>query len=178
MFRTILGVFDLLEKFGMLLAGLCLAIIMFIVTGDAAFRYLFNAPFNWSYDLITLYLLTAATFFALSSTFKVGGHITIDFVTQFMPPNVMRVCTAICDFAMLPILAFMFYTAALDCYEAYTQNRFNPGVLTWRAWPTSALISFGVGLLFIRVLIDCVRQLRDAAQNKPSHATTPQDDIL
>ncbi len=178
MFSTISRAFDLLEKFGMLLAGACLAAIMLIVTCDASFRYLFNAPLSWSFDVISLYLLTATIFFALSSTFKTGGHITIDFLTQFMSPNVLRICTAICDLAMLPVLAFMQYTTAVEMFSAYVENRFNPGALPWPAWPSAALVVVGVGLLFVRVIIHAIQQLVDVHNNKPADVATPQEDLI
>jgi TRAP-type C4-dicarboxylate transport system permease small subunit len=178
LFRAALRAFQFLEDAGVFLAGLCLAAIMLVVTFDAVSRYVFNAPLSWAYDLITLYLLTAATFFIASSVFKTGGHITIDFLTQFMSANVLRTCTVLCELALLPVLVIMLYTTGSHAIETVIDGRFTQGVFPWPIWPTPALVSFGVALMLVRVIIDIIQQVLDVYHDKPAEEAGPQDDVL
>ncbi len=64
---------DRLENVAIVAAGLCLAVMMLVVTMDVVMRYGFNAPLGWVYDLVGKYLVVAAFFLAVSETFRRGG---------------------------------------------------------------------------------------------------------
>lgn len=61
-------------------AGICLALMMFTVVGDVICRYVFNAPFGWSYDFIGLYLMVGVFFLSLSAALADHHHIAVDLV--------------------------------------------------------------------------------------------------
>src|SRR5690625_4831104 len=77
--------FFLLDRILVGLACFALFIIMFFVFFDVLSRYLFNAPFSWSYTLIGFYLMTTVFFFAISDGFRYHAHVKIDFLSHYIP---------------------------------------------------------------------------------------------
>src|SRR5690625_8028953 len=75
----------LLDRILVGLACFALFIIMVIVFFDVLSRYLFNAPFSWSYTLIGFYLMTTVFFFAFSVGFRYQAHVKIDFLCHYFP---------------------------------------------------------------------------------------------
>lgn len=55
-----------------------LVTITVIVSADVVMRYLLNRPFSWAYDLISLYLMAALFYLAVSRTFSLNAHIGVD----------------------------------------------------------------------------------------------------
>ena len=47
-------VITLIEKAVISLSGVCLTIIMLLITVDVVMRYVFSSPLSWSFDLISL----------------------------------------------------------------------------------------------------------------------------
>src|ERR1700677_3809363 len=72
------------------LAAIVLFVVMLIVSADVAMRYVFNRPFGWTYDLISLYLMGALFYFSLSATFAQGAHISVDVVASRLTPRTRR----------------------------------------------------------------------------------------
>src|ERR1700727_982593 len=66
------------------LAAIALAAIMAIVALDVSMRYIFNRPFAWSYDFVSLYVMPALFFLALSRTYAVNGHVNVDLLHHFI----------------------------------------------------------------------------------------------
>src|ERR1700754_1410215 len=56
------------ERPAALLSAFILFAVMLIVAVDVAMRYVFNSPFAWSHDVISLYLLPALFYIVLSRT--------------------------------------------------------------------------------------------------------------
>jgi TRAP-type mannitol/chloroaromatic compound transport system permease small subunit len=59
-------------------AAPALLLIMVIVASDLAMGDLFDQPRGWSYDVISLYIIVAVLFLALSRTFVANGRNSID----------------------------------------------------------------------------------------------------
>ena len=59
---ALLGAIEVVERFAIRLALVMLFAVMMIVAADVFMRYVFNAPFSWAYDLISLYLMAGAFF--------------------------------------------------------------------------------------------------------------------
>ena len=66
------------ERVAGVVAAVALAAIMFIATGDVAMRYVFNKPFAWAYDLISLYLMVALFYLVVSGTYAHHAHVAVD----------------------------------------------------------------------------------------------------
>ena len=168
----------ILEDASMFLAGLCLAAIMLIVFSDAAMRYLLNAPFSWSYDFVSKYLMIAAMFFALARTLRDGAHINIDFFTQYMSPMVRRISLILCNLAVLPVFCIMFYAGFSATRDAYVDNLYDASLINWPLWPSYIFIPIGVGLLTLRVIVQTAELSADIISRAPDTDNPQQEEIL
>src|SRR3546814_11955507 len=96
-----------IEQLWMYVAAIALFAMMFITVVDVVLRYVWNSPLGWSQEVITLYLLAAAFFMALSATLEDNAHIRIDFIGQYVSE---RSKTAMANVAYLA--AFIFFRSA------------------------------------------------------------------
>ncbi|MGB3405942.1 MAG: TRAP transporter small permease [Jannaschia sp.] len=77
---------DGLTRFGFALAQLCLLAIVFSYCYETVARYFFNAPTWWSNEIVA-YALCIGTFLSLPEVTRRGGHISITFLTDLLPPG-------------------------------------------------------------------------------------------
>ena len=73
-------------------AVVCLFAIMLIVVADVFMRYAVNRPFSFTYDLVGLYLMTGLCYLALSDTFAIHAHVSVDILVHRFSPSVRRLC--------------------------------------------------------------------------------------
>lgn len=139
-----------------------MAMIMLIAVADVMMRYVFNSPFSWTYDLISLYLMVGLFYLALSSVFANHGHISVDILNAHMPLRLRRCCEiAICATALV-FFALITETGTERAWESYTNADVVAGVIPWPTWPSIALVPLGAGLMTLRLglhLIDHVASL-------------------
>lgn len=154
----------------MAVAGLCVLLIMFVVTYDAISRYLFNAPLSWSFELVTYYLMVVAVYFALSSTFTHGDHINLDLFLNMMSARPR----ARVESAWSLISAVGFAIIAWGTWEntlhAYQRNEFLPGIIVWPAWLSHLPVPLGTGLIALRLALHSwtlARRGEDSAVEAP-----------
>lgn len=141
-----------LERIGLGVAVICVALIMFIVSYDAVARYVLRAPLPWAFELITYYLLIAATYLAVSATFQQGDHINIDLFRTMMSKRLRAILDVIWSVLAALIFAIITYGSANEMSHAWQRNEFLPGYITWPAWLSYLPILLGFGLLVLRLL--------------------------
>jgi len=148
--RTLTRIEDAL----LLVSCLCILAIVGITTADVAARGLFNAPFAWSHDLITQYLLVAMFFLSLPYVTRIGGHMALDFAARRIRSPAFR--TGLILFgevlALLFILGFI-AGAWGTAMESYQGGDMLPGDLAWPTWPSRLVGPVGAFVLALRLLM-------------------------
>lgn len=135
------------------LAALLMFAIMIIVATDVAMRYLLNSPFPWSYDLISLYLMTALFYFAVSRTLAEGAHISVDIVQYYLSDNARRICQIVygaLSLVLFAVIAWLAWGRTLDDFETGAATA---GAILWPSWIADAFVPIGAGLLVLRLLV-------------------------
>jgi len=140
-----------LERLGLALAVICVTLIMFVVSYDAFSRYALHAPLPWAFELISYYLMIAATYLAVSATFQEGDHINIDLFRNVMGPQLRRVLDILWSLLGAALFAVVAHGAWGEMIHAYTRNEFLPGYITWPAWLSHLPIVLGFALLVVRL---------------------------
>lgn len=154
--KHLAALITLVERLALLLAVLCVAAIMFIVSYDAFSRYVFRAPLPWAFDVVSYYLLSASVFFAASAAFRSGDHINIDlFRANFRPAIRARIDAIWCLMAS-GAFAVMTYGAYLEAAKALRRGSFLTGYILWPAWIPYAVISVGCAILALRLVLQAV----------------------
>lgn len=135
------------------LAALALFAIMWIVGIDVAMRYLFNRPFGWSYDFISLYVIVALFFLALSPTFAANGHINVDLLHHALPRWGRRVCEVMICTLSAGFFGLLTETSAARTWEAYQAGDVLAGSYSWPTWASLIFVPLGAGLLTLRLAL-------------------------
>jgi len=121
-----------------LIASIVLFAVMGVVASDVAMRYVFNHPFGWSYDLVSLYFSLAIFYFCLSRTYSAHAHVGVDILHYYVSTRTRRA------FALLSAVAAL---AAQDVIE---------GAIEWPTWAYIGLAPLGTALLTVRLVADGV----------------------
>jgi TRAP-type C4-dicarboxylate transport system permease small subunit len=135
------------------IGAVLLFVIMAIVASDVVMRYLFNRPYSWSYDLISLYLMAGVFYAMLSRTFAIHGHIGVDILQGRMSPSGRRLChVAIGGIAcvLFATIAYVMTTRAIDDWQT---DAVAAGAIPWPSWLADAIVPLGAGLLAVRCLV-------------------------
>jgi TRAP-type C4-dicarboxylate transport system permease small subunit len=148
-----------IERIAGILAAIALAAIMVIVALDVSMRYIFNRPFAWSYDFVSLYVMAALFFLALSRTYAVHGHVNVDLLHHFLGPRARRSLELVITLGSAGLFALMTYAGATRAWSQYVGNEVMSGLYTWPAWVSAVFVPIGSGLIVIRLVFDAVCHL-------------------
>lgn len=149
-----------LEDALLLISCFCLLVIVAVTTADVVARGLFNAPFGWSHDLITQYLLIAMFFLSLPYVTRIGGHMALDFLArQVSSPTWRSILVLIGE-----VLAFLFIIGFIlgswgGVADAFRGGDVLPGALGWPTWPSHLLPIIGIFVLGLRLVTRIVQTL-------------------
>ena len=157
-----IGAFDRaltrLEDALLLVSCLCILSIVCITTADVAARGLFNAPFAWSHDLITQYLLVAMFFFSLPYVTRIGGHMALDFLARKVRQPVPRTLLLLLGEILAFLLIAGFIAGAWGMVvDAYRGGDLLAGDLAWPTWPSRLFGPIGGIVLELRLLLRIVQ---------------------
>ena len=152
-----------LERAAIAIAALCVFAIMLIIFADVAARYFFRSPFSWSYDLISLYLVVAAFFLALSDTLQKNHHINVDILFRRVSVRAGHWLYAL-GYAFAGVsLAGIAYGGLIRMIESIEGREVSSGVIEWPTWVGFACVAFGVALLWLRVVYRALAHATAAA---------------
>lgn len=140
-------------------AALALAAIMVIVALDVSMRYIFNRPFAWSYDFVSLYVMPALFFLALSRTYAVNGHVNVDLLHHFVGSRTRRIFEFLVTLCSTVLFAVVTYAGATRALSQYLGNEVMSGVYAWPAWVSAAFVPVGCGLIVVRLLFNLICHL-------------------
>lgn len=147
---------SVVERCAAFLAAVALFLIMSIVASDVALRYLFNRPWGWSYDFISLYVIVGLFFLALSRTFAVHGHISVDLLHHYLSPTARRGCEVVICLLSAGLFALMTRAGALRAWEHYVDSDVLAGSFPWPAWASAAFVPLGAGMITLRLILSMV----------------------
>ena len=152
--RTGLAVIARIEASLSALASGVLFAVMLIVATDVAMRYVFNHPFGWSYDLVSLYFTLALFYFCLSRTYTTHAHVGVDILHYYVSDRTRRVFVLIGCLVSAPLFATIAVLTVRRAFAAFAAQDVIEGAIEWPTWAYIALAPLGTGLLTLRLLTD------------------------
>jgi TRAP-type C4-dicarboxylate transport system permease small subunit len=150
---SLAAVLDRIERVSAAGAGLVIFAVMLIVAADVVMRYAFNAPFAWSYDVISIYLMAAAFFLSASDTLRRGHHVNVDLAYERFPPAGQRASKLLGWSLSAVLFGIMSMLAARSAWSRWQGGDVVAGAIPWPTWIPSALATFGLALLTIRLVL-------------------------
>jgi TRAP-type C4-dicarboxylate transport system permease small subunit len=140
-------------------AVVALVLIMGIVSIDVAMRYILNRPFAWSYDFVSIYLMTFLFFLALARTYSVNGHVSVDLLHHFVGNKARRVFYLVTTLVSAALFGLITYASATRAIAQYVENDIVTGDYGWPLWIAGAMVPIGCGLLVLRLCFDAICHL-------------------
>ena len=109
------------------LVGTCLAIMLLISIVEVVRRYLFNASFPWSEELIR-YLMIWIAFIGGAAAYKNGGLVFFDLILNKFKPKVKATINLITNTAVLCFCIYMCERAWSYTFTASVANQITVGL--------------------------------------------------
>lgn len=159
MIKASLRALTAIEKVTSAIAACFMFAIMIIVFSDVVMRYVFNRPFSWAYDLISLYIMAGVFFLSLSGTYAVNGHISVDILLPRFSAAIQRLCIIISNLVGLAIfipITWLGYQRALDNFSSADVMA---GAIPWPTWASAGLVPIGAGILALRLAVHLVANI-------------------
>jgi TRAP-type C4-dicarboxylate transport system permease small subunit len=141
------------------IAVVALILIMGIVSIDVAMRYVFNRPFAWSYDFVSIYLMAVLFFLALARTYGVNGHVSVDLLHHFVSGRIRRAFYLATTIVSATLFALITYASATRAISQYVENDIVTGAYAWPLWISAAMVPIGCALLVLRLCFDAICHL-------------------
>lgn len=126
--------------------------IMAIMVLDATLRYAFNNPLSWAFEVITMYLMVAAFFFALSHTLRRNEHIFVEFFCSRLRPRARHLVTVLVYLPTIALFSGALWRSAIVTWDAYIGKEVTAGVVQWPTWTAKIIVPIGLGLLVLRMI--------------------------
>lgn len=159
MLRFLNKIVTYIENTAMLVAAISLMLLVFVQAYNVVMRYLFKSSLAWTYPFITNYLLVILFFFALSWTFREGGHIKLDVLSQHFNKRVANLVDIITD--MLAFLLFMAiaYLGSVRSLDVFLSYDISPDSLQWPVWTAYIIVPIGSAIICIRLVHDILAKV-------------------
>lgn len=151
MIATARGLMAAIERVLRAVSVACLLSVMAIVFCDVGARYLMNAPFPWSYELIGMYLMPALFYFAVSDTLASEHHISVDLLRRRMPRWLVRVFEVVGCAAMAAVFAVIVAIFSASSLEKLRAGAVVMGVAEWPSWIPDAIVALGGAAIALRL---------------------------
>jgi TRAP-type C4-dicarboxylate transport system permease small subunit len=146
----------IVEKVVSTIAAIFMFAIMMIVFSDVVMRYVFNKPFSWAYDLISLYLMAGVFFLILSEAYASHAHVSVDILQQKFPPAMIRLTEIVTCLVGISVFSLIAYLGFLRAVESFRSSDVMAGGIPWPMWPSIGLVPFGAGLITLRLVLQLI----------------------
>ena len=138
------------------IAAIVLLAVMCTVAADVAMRYIFNHPFGWSYDLVSLYFSLAIFYFCLSRTYSAHAHVGVDILHYYVSVRTRRVFALLSCLVSAPLFAAIAIVTLHRALTAFAAQDVIEGAIEWPTWAYICLGPLGTGVLALGLLADGV----------------------
>lgn len=158
---------DAIDNAVMFVGCAMLFALMCIVVADVSMRYLFNAPLQWSYEVISSYLMPGLFFFAVSHTLKAHAHVSVDILHNYVSTRSRYAFEAIGSTVAVPAFAICTWVSARNSWNDFTSAAVSTSGLGVPTWTVSLMLPIGFGLLTTRLALNAVGYLRSLLSGRP-----------
>lgn len=133
-------------------AGVALFLMMLITVLDVALRYIFNSPLEWSFDVISKYLMVAAFFLILSYTLRIDAHVGINLIVRRLSIRSRRILNVAGNMLSFVFFSIVFVAGTTVTWEAWVAHERPIGAISWPIWTSYVFVPLGVVVLMARIL--------------------------
>ena len=155
-YRKLKRVIDAIDGVLVSIAGLMLFSLMLLVAADVGRRYIFNSPIQWSYEVISNYLMPGLFFFAVSHTLKAHSHVAVDILHNYVGARTRYWFEAIAMVLAVPAFALCTWVAAGNTLRDFQTSAEASSGLAVPTWTISVVFPIGFGMLTLRMALNAI----------------------
>lgn len=151
---------SMISRSASLLGAICVIVMMLHVTADVAGRYLFNAPVTGTIVFVANYYMIFIVFIALGVAEEQRAHISVEIVTDLMPPRVqsgLSIISGGLTTAVIAVLMIGGYTEAVK--KTNGGATMEQGSTMIEVWQSYWMIPIGAGLMAVIALYRVVTEI-------------------
>jgi TRAP-type C4-dicarboxylate transport system permease small subunit len=137
------------------LAAVALLLIMAIVVADVVMRYFFASPLVFSYDLISMYLVVVAFFFAIPDTLNRHGHVAIDVFQPRLPPRLRFGGESLAYAAGTVVMGLIAWKLSEKTWIAWSRDEVTATLIPWPIWLSNLPAALGCWVFALRCAWRC-----------------------
>ena len=156
LYNRLRRVVDRIDDVLMVIGCLMLFALMFVVVGDVVLRYLFNSPLQWSYEVISSYLMPGLFFFAASHTLKAHAHVAVDIVHNYVERRTRYVLEAVTSVLAAPVFLLCTVVSARNTWADLATAATSTSGLALPTWTISVMLPIGFGMLTLRLVLNAI----------------------
>lgn len=102
-------------------AGACIFFMSLFIPWGIFSRYVLGTGAQWP-EPISILLMVVFTFLGAACSYRAGGHIAVEMITQRLPSSVQRPLRGVVHLLMLGISLFMFWYGIQLCIGTWGQS--------------------------------------------------------
>lgn len=164
---------DAIDAVVMFIGCLMLFALMCIVVMDVTLRYIFNAPLQWSYEVISSYLMPGLFFLAVSHTLKANAHVSVDIVHNYIGRRTRYAFESLTTVVALPVFALCAWVSAQNTVKDFTDRAVSTSGLEVPTWTISLMLPLGFGLLTLRLFLNAIGYLSSLSSGRDIQPLPP-----
>ncbi len=145
---------DAIDAVLLVIGCLMLFGLMIVVVADVSLRYLFNAPLQWSYEVISSYLMPGLFFMAVSHTLKANAHVAVDILHNYVGRTTRYVFEAVTSALATPVFALCTWVSAQHTWADVQSAATSTSGLAVPTWTISIMLPIGFGMLTLRLALN------------------------
>lgn len=138
-------------------AAAALALLVFVMTANSVARYVFNYPIKGAEEIVEL-LMIFIVFLFLAHASTQGSDIAVTLLVTKFSPRVRLVLQSVFYFFSAGIVGLIAWRGVLGGVEMWNHGE-ETGVLGIVIFPFLWVLAFGMGMLFLKLLLDLISSL-------------------
>lgn len=160
-----------LSKAGFFISTMLVLLSALFVFVTSLSRYLFNAPFEYTFE-ISGYMMLTIVFLSLAYTVMIGRHIGITFVVNRLPEKIRKLVdllmTILSLLWIIPFLIGCWYT-----WIYFFREHVMPNVgLEVPFWIPATTMIIGTALLLLQVFVEIGKKIKAMGQEETEISAT------
>jgi TRAP-type C4-dicarboxylate transport system permease small subunit len=155
------------------IGSLMLFTLMCVVVADVSMRYFFNAPLQWSYEVVSSYLMPGLFFLAVSHTLRAHAHVAVDILHNYVGPRTRYLFESIASALAAPAFAIAAWMSAGVTLEDFRTAATSSSGLAVPTWTVSIFLPIGFGLLSLRLFLNMAGYLLSLSTRREVLALPP-----
>jgi TRAP-type C4-dicarboxylate transport system permease small subunit len=158
-----------INKLLMMIAMLAIIVTACILSYAVVTRYFFKTPTDWQDD-VSVFMLIGVSFCCAAAVQAERGHIGIEALASVLPARVNRWRLGLVDLISFLFCTFFTWKSWTLFYEAWSEGQTTNSTFAPPLWIPYSLMAFGMTLLSLQLLMQCLLRLTNADAPSKEHA--------